>query len=137
MTQRTLADLDVLVVEDHDFQRNMLEQALRTLGAVRITGVANGKAAIRRLRAGDIRFDIVITDLRMPEVDGIELIPLLRQTAPGVAVVLASVDSASLEMAAVIARAHRVPVLGAIEKPVTPDKLRPLLAQYLAQAGGG
>lgn len=135
MTERVLCDLDFLVVEDHEFQRTLLEQALRSLGAVKVTSVANGKEAIRRMRTGDIRFDIVITDLRMPEVDGIELLPLLRQTAPGVAVVLASVDRASLDVATVIARGNRVPVLGAIEKPITPDKLRPLLDQYLAQPG--
>lgn len=136
MTERVLRDLDFLVVEDHEFQRTLLEQALRTLGAEKITSVANGKEAIRRLRAGDSRFDIVITDLRMPEVDGIELMPLLRKTAPGVAVVLASVDRASLDMAAVIARGHRVPVLGTIEKPITPDKLRPLLDAFLAKPVG-
>jgi CheY-like chemotaxis protein len=97
-----------------------------------VRSVANGKEALRLLREPGARFDIVITDLMMPEVDGIELIPALRSTAHPVAVVLASVDHASLEMAAVIAKGQGVRVLGTIDKPVTPDKLRPLLESFAA-----
>ena len=121
--------LRILVVEDHAFQRTLLEQMLRALGAQQVRTVANGKEALRLLSAGE-RYDIVITDLMMPEVDGIELIPALRKLALPVAVVLASVDAASLEIAAVIARAQGLRVLGTIEKPLTPDKLRPVLQDY-------
>lgn len=127
-----LNELRFLVVEDHAFQRALLEQMLRTLGAAQVVGVANGKEAMKLLRTGDAHFDIVITDLMMPEVDGIELIPMLRKAAHPVAVVLASVDPASLEMAAVIARGQGVRILGTIEKPVTPEKLRALLDEYSA-----
>lgn len=123
-------DLRFLIVEDHAFQRTLLEQMLRTLGAQQVRSVANGKDALRLLDAGDERYDIVITDLMMPEVDGIELIPALRKLPQPVALVLASVDHASLEMAAMIARGHGVRVLGTIDKPVTPDKLRPVLDKY-------
>lgn len=127
-----LHELDFLVVEDHAFQRTLLEQMLRTLGAARVRSVANGKEAIRLLREPGARFDIVITDLMMPEVDGIELIPAFRSAAHPVALVLASVDRPSLEMAALIARGQGIRVLGTIDKPITPDKLRPLLDAYLA-----
>jgi CheY-like chemotaxis protein len=127
-----LNDLRFLIVEDHAFQRALLEQMLRTLGAAQVTSVANGTEALKLLRAGGARFDIVVTDLMMPEVDGIELIPALRGLAQPVALVLASVDHASLEMAAAIARGHGLRVLGTIDKPVTPEKLRALLDQYPA-----
>jgi CheY-like chemotaxis protein len=125
-----LNELRFLVVEDHAFQRTLLEQMLRTLGAAQVASVGNGKEAMKLLRAGDARFDIVITDLMMPEVDGIELIPMLKNAAHPVALVLASVDQASLEMAAVIARGQGLRVLGTIAKPVTPEKLRALIDQY-------
>lgn len=125
-------ELRFLVIEDHAFQRNLLEQMLRALGAVHVTSVGNGKEAIRALREPGARFDVAITDLMMPEVDGIELIPSFRKAAHPVALVLASVDHASLEMAAAIAGAQGVRVLGTIDKPVTPGKLRPLLEGYAA-----
>jgi CheY-like chemotaxis protein len=125
-----LNDLRFLIVEDHAFQRTLLEQMLRGLGAQQVRSVANGKDALRLLGAGAERYDIVITDLMMPEVDGIELIPALRKLAQPVALVLASVDPASLEMAVMIARGHGMRVLGAIDKPITPDKLRPVLDKF-------
>jgi CheY-like chemotaxis protein len=127
-----MKDLSFLIVEDHAFQRTMLEQMVRGLGAQQVRSVANGKEALQLLRGGAERYDIVITDLMMPEVDGIELIPLLKKAARPVALVLASVDQASLEMAALIARGQGVRVLGTIAKPVTPDKLRALVEQYPA-----
>jgi CheY-like chemotaxis protein len=127
-----MKDLSFLIVEDHAFQRTMLEQMVRAVGAGQVRSVANGKEAIKLLRAGDARYDVVITDLMMPEVDGIELIPMLKKAARPVALVLASVDHASLEMAAAIARGQGVRVLGTIDKPVTPEKLRALLDEYPA-----
>jgi CheY-like chemotaxis protein len=127
-----MKDLSFLIVEDHAFQRTMLEQMVRGLGAEQVRSVANGKEAMQLLRGGGERYDIVITDLMMPEVDGIELIPMLKKAARPVALVLASVDQASLEMAALIARGQGLRVLGTIAKPVTPDKLRALVERYPA-----
>jgi hypothetical protein len=46
-------------------------------------------------------------------------------------VILSSADASSLMAAEAIARAHGLRLLGALAKPLTPDKLRPLLADYL------
>jgi CheY-like chemotaxis protein len=129
-----LKSLRFLIVEDHQFQRLMLERALRVLGADSILGATNGAEAMRVLGAAPV--DIVITDLMMPDVDGIELIPMLRKNAAGVAVILSSSDASSLLVAAEIARAHGLALLGAVDKPITPDKLRPLLDRYLAGRTG-
>ena len=126
--------LRVLVVEDHEFQRMMLERTLRTLGAGTVRGAANGVQATSMLREPGTRFDIVITDLMMPDVDGIELIPIVGREAAGASLVLSSADEARLLAAAEIAKAHRVPVLGVLPKPITPDTLRPLLDRYLADS---
>jgi CheY-like chemotaxis protein len=125
-------DLSFLLVEDHAFQRALIERMLQNLGVGEVAVAANGKEALRLLRERRSRFDIVLTDLMMPEVDGIELIPELKLASPGVALVLASVDPSSLAMAATIARGHGVPVLGTIHKPITPDKLLPLIEAWRA-----
>lgn len=124
--------LRFLVVEDHDFQRLMLEQTLLGLGAGTVLTARNGAEAMRILRDRDLPVDIVITDLMMPDVDGIELIPMLRQSANAVSIVLSSTNDVVLRAAAEIAKACGVPVLGVITKPITPAGLRPLLDQYLA-----
>lgn len=128
-----MENLSFLIVEDHEFQRAVLEQTLRSLGAGTVYAVANGAHAMRLLRDPAKRVDIVISDLMMPDVDGIELIPLLRKAAPGASLVLSSVDELTLPAAAAIAKGHGIRVLGAIPKPLTAEKLRSLLDRYLAE----
>jgi CheY-like chemotaxis protein len=107
----------------------MIEQVLRSLGADSIHGAANGKEAMRLLRSTSI--DVVISDLMMPDVDGIELIPMLCTLGDSVSLILCSSDEACLHTAMAIARASGVRLLGGLPKPVTPDRLRPLLQGYL------
>lgn len=131
-----MQSLRFLIVEDHEFQRAMLEQALRTLGAAQVRSAANGREALRLLRDRSFPVDIVISDLMMPELDGIELSQAFGAAAPGAALILSSFDKASLDMAVLIAEGHGVTLLGTIVKPITPDKLRPVLQKYMARKGG-
>ncbi|HEX7890599.1 MAG TPA: response regulator [Ramlibacter sp.] len=129
----TLQTVRFLIVEDHAFQRQMLEQLLRSLGATEIRSAANGAKAVGMLRdSPDV--DIVISDVSMPEVDGIELIPMLARLAPGASLLLASVEDWALNVGKAIAEKHRIPLLGVLRKPLAPDNLRPLLEAYLAGA---
>lgn len=124
--------LKFLVVEDHPFQRDLLETVLHGLGAREVHCAGNGAEALRLLKEG-VEVDIVITDLMMPGVDGIELLPQLYKASASASLVLASSARHLLPAADAIAQAQGIRVLGAIEKPVTPAKLRPLIEQYLSE----
>lgn len=67
----------VLVVEDHAVNRQLLEAQLRKLGCT-TQSAENGQAALVVLSRH--RFDLLITDLHMPEVDGYELARHLHET---------------------------------------------------------
>lgn len=123
-----------LIVEDHAFQRSMLEQLLRGLGAEVVHCAANGKEAMRLLQDATKHVDIVVSDLMMPDVDGIELLPALRRSSRSPALVLVSAASVVLPAAEAIAIAQGITVLGTLEKPVTVEKLKPLLERYAAGA---
>jgi two-component SAPR family response regulator len=73
----------------------------------------------------------------MPDVDGIELIPMLHSIATEASLVFVSSEDWTLDVSSEIAKGHGLPVLGAIPKPVTPQKLRPLLEAHLARAAAG
>lgn len=131
-----IESLCFLVVEDHEFQRDLLEKALAQLGARTILFAKDGLEAKRLLESRGGSIHIVISDLMLPGLDGIELMPVLRQNAPTASVLLTSAEPASLQAAEVIARASGLRVLGAVPKPLTPEKLRPLLNAY-GDSGAG
>lgn len=128
-------DFHFLIVEDHELQRAALEKLLVRMGAKSIHTSGNGAHALKILTDPQARVDIVISDLMMPDVDGIELIPRLVALSTPVALILASTDEISLAAAQAIADAKGVAILGTITKPITEAKLRPLFALHRASRG--
>ncbi len=68
----------VLLVDDSPFFRNMLAPVLQAAG-YRVTAAVGGREALDLIAAGNM-FDIVITDIDMPEMDGYALAEKLRGT---------------------------------------------------------
>lgn len=67
----------VLVAEDSDFFRNLIVPAIMAAG-YDVTTVANGRDALRLRDAGE-RFDLIISDIHMPELDGMGLARAVRE----------------------------------------------------------
>ena len=85
----------ILIVDDELIARQNLEHILRKEGYVTVCA-ENGEAAIRQLEHGE--FDLVLTDLRMQPVDGMELLRTTKQLFPNTEVIMltgyATVNSA-------------------------------------------
>ena len=77
----------ILVVEDTPEVRRTLRRMLETEGHT-ITEAGNGQEAIEQLRAGPV--DLIITDVLMPEKDGIELLRQIPEIYPGLPVIAMS-----------------------------------------------
>ena len=71
-----LESLKALVVEDNTHMRSLLRALLNALGVKDISEAINGQAAMEALR--DRKFDLVLTDLAMSPMDGLELTRHLR-----------------------------------------------------------
>jgi len=84
MTERTIR---ILVADDEAAVRGFLRVLLEGAG-YHVIEAADGKHALRQARAG--RVDLVITDLVMPEQEGIETIQALRQEVPGIGIIAVS-----------------------------------------------
>lgn len=75
----------VLVVDDEPNMRRVLEIMLRNAGHV-VYGAANGREALVQLAAHPV--DLVLTDMRMPELDGMGLLRALREEGNQVPVIV-------------------------------------------------
>ena len=123
--------LTALVVEDHDFQRRMIVKLLAGLGAGRVVEAANGRQALGLMLTSDLSPDVVICDLDMPEMDGVEFIGQIAEQRLAKAIVVASgMDASILNTVEAMARAHGLRVLGTLSKPVTSDGLASVLERY-------
>jgi serine/threonine protein kinase/AmiR/NasT family two-component response regulator len=72
------APINILLVEDQSFQRMMMLDILSGQG-FHVSEAENGKIAWDILISGKINFDLVLLDLVMPEMDGLELLEFMKQ----------------------------------------------------------
>lgn len=77
----------ILVVDDDRMLRDMLRDMLEAWG-FRVITAADGEEGIRKFRTDDV--SLVITDIVMPDTDGIALLRRLKKTAPRVPVIAIS-----------------------------------------------
>jgi EAL domain-containing protein (putative c-di-GMP-specific phosphodiesterase class I)/AmiR/NasT family two-component response regulator len=127
--------LRFLVVEDHGFQRWAVERMLRNMGAEDVACAPDGIEALRILRSGAMPADIIVTDLNMPGVDGIELIRLAADAGSNAAfIVVSDQDPALIESVATMTKAYGLSLLDAVRKPLTPQKLAAAVARYRKHA---
>ena len=126
-----IENLTFLVAEDHEFQRRALVLMLRSLGAQTILEATDGKSALEMFK--DLRqpIDIIISDLDMPEMDGMQFIRHIGEAGVPVSLVLFSaLDRTLISSVETMSRAYGINLLGAIEKPPTPAKLKDVIARH-------
>jgi len=78
--------MKILVVDDEAHVREMLKKGLSQLGEFSVETAQNGLEAVEKIEK-DV-FDLVLTDLKMPEMDGIELLKTIKGTRPEIMVIL-------------------------------------------------
>ena len=114
------SELQVMVVEDHGFQRRIALRLLAELGVEHALEGADGLDALDVLRRQAVPPDVVLVDLDMPGMDGIECIGHIAQERLARAVaVVSALDPALLNTVQTMARAYGLRVLGSVEKPLT------------------
>ncbi len=72
-----MADFAALVVEDSPTMRQLIVFALRRLRNVKVTEADDGVDALKKMQTG--KFDILITDINMPMMDGLKLVSMVRK----------------------------------------------------------
>lgn len=122
--------LTVLVVEDHDFQRRTIMRMLRSLGASDVIEAAEGKQALMLMNHAT-HIDLVVCDLDMPKMDGMEFLRHLAELKVEASVIITSAkDRSLLTSVEKMARAYGIRLIGVIEKPVTRHSLADLISRH-------
>jgi len=121
----------VLVVDDSDLQRLVSSEVLRSMGIELIYEAANGIEAIELLRDEKIEPAIMLVDLHMPGMDGIELIQEVAKSNLQIAIIILSgADSVLLDTLGSMVRACKLTMLGALSKPLNGKILFDKLTGY-------
>ncbi len=120
--------MKLLLVDDESFALRLLTHQLKRLGFEDIAPFDDPTAALALLEQDVRSADLVLLDLQMPGIDGIEFIRhLARLRFHGGLVLVSGEDERILQTARRLAEAHRLQVRGAVHKPVTPAALSALL----------
>ncbi|WP_322042024.1 hybrid sensor histidine kinase/response regulator [Paraburkholderia sp. J67] len=120
--------LSVLIAEDNLLNRSLLRDQLRTLGAT-VIEAKDGEEALARL--DDTRVDVVLTDLNMPRMNGLELLHAARAKHGGLPVYAVSGNALPEQ----IAQGRQSGFTDYLSKPVPLAALARVLADVAAQTG--
>lgn len=117
--------LRVLIVDDESLARSVLREFLGEHPDVAIVGeCTNGFEAVKA--AGELSPDLMLLDVRMPKLDGFEVLELLER--PVAVVFVTAYDDQAL-------RAFEVHAVDYVLKPVSPERLAEALGRARARIG--
>jgi len=108
--------LSVLIVDDEPFQRRILREVLRSLGFLKMHEADSGQLAIAEMKKE--RFDLILSDVQMPGMNGLELLRQLRTGQNGLARDTRFIIITSFSNTEVIGTAMALDVNGFLAKPI-------------------
>jgi len=122
----------ILVVEDsvsmRSFVRNALESDARSSAGLSVIEASSGFEALRLLPRGP--YDLVITDINMPDINGLELISFIRKSELHKATPILIISTQSSERDRT--RGLALGANGYLRKPFTPEALQGEVARLLS-----
>ncbi len=130
---KKIAHTKILVVDDDDFTRRIIVRVLGELGYAELADTNSASSAVRLLESQP--FDLIITDVNMPGVNGLKLVQLIRagktHAKPETRIMILS----SFSQTEILGTALALDVNGFLVKPIIPavveEKLRQALAERL------
>jgi len=109
--------MKALLIDDHALFRAGLESLLERRGIEIVASVGSGEDAIRLVRKTTP--DVILLDLRMPEISGLDVLKTLSDQKPDIPVVMLTTSAEEQDLAAALRKGAR----GYLMKDMEPDEL--------------
>ena len=127
--------MKILLIDDEPFALRLVSHQLGRLGFDNLVTEQYPLDALALLERAHGEFDLILLDLQMPDIDGIEFVRhLARLKFAGGLLLVSGEDERILQTARRLAEAHQLDVRGALHKPVTPAALAALVGTPSAGA---
>jgi two-component system chemotaxis response regulator CheY len=127
-----MSGLCVLIVDDSSVMRKIVDRSLRQAGLelTEVIEASNGVEALARMH--ETRVDLILSDINMPSMDGLELVRQLQtvDNAKGVPIVMITTEAGESNVVQALSSGAR----GYIRKPFSSDQIRERIIPLL---GGG
>ena len=119
-------DKKILIVDDAAFMRMMIKNALTGSGYNNLIEAADGKIAVDTYQVE--KPDLIIMDITMPNMDGIQALQTIKSLNPAAKIVMCS----AMGQESMVVDAIRFGALDFIVKPFKPDRILQTVAKALA-----
>lgn len=123
--------LSILVLDDEPFMLRLLSHMLSSLGFSSVATCDSGARALERVDTPAQSPDLILLDLNMPQMDGIEFVrKLVEHGYRGSLVLISGEDERVMQMAEKLVHAHHITVLGHLRKPASREALSRVLCKW-------
>lgn len=115
----------VLLIDDHALVRKGIEELLQSRGVRVVASVGSGEEGVRRAR--ELQTDLILLDVKMPGMNGIETLRALRAAGVAAPVVMLTMSREDADLSAAL----RAGAQGYLLKDIEPEELVPALEAAL------
>ena len=125
----------ILLLDDDPFMLDVQARMLHSMGYVEVTTASTSETALATLRSTPLAVDVIVCDLNMPGMDGIEFLQHLNASDfRGSAILLSGEGFHIMHSVRRLLTGGRLSILGALEKPATRGGLDELLRRWQPRA---
>jgi len=130
LSMTELSTVKIMILDDEPFMLKLLARMLLNQGFPNVSCCENGEDALQLVDDTATRPDLILLDLNMPGMDGIEFVRhLVDHNYTGSLILVSGEDERMLRTAEKLVQAHKITILGYLQKPVQPDELTTFLSR--------
>ncbi|RKZ43691.1 MAG: hypothetical protein DRQ58_12285, partial [Gammaproteobacteria bacterium] len=130
-----MKDIHIMIVDDESSILNLTQRHLENMGYCNITACQGGRIALETYQERTVSFDIIISDLNMPEMNGVEFLRhISEENYCGGIILFSAEDERILDVAKDLAVARNLDVIGCVSKPFKRKSLESLISKYSPHA---